>query len=229
MSHSAPPRDAFRVDAAPRAQSEPRAIAAAPFRRVLIANRGEIAVRVQRTLREMGIGTVAVFHRVDADAPHVAGADQAVELIGDTAVAAHLDGAQIVAAALASGADAIHPGYGFLSENAGFARQVAEAGLIFIGPDADTIALMGDKISARQFAEAHGVPVAPSVMPTGDLDAFAAEAARIGFPLLIKAAAGGGGKGMSIVREAGALREAARIAASEAQRYFGEGRVYAEV
>ncbi|MEW6124580.1 MAG: biotin carboxylase N-terminal domain-containing protein [Pseudomonadota bacterium] len=229
MSHSAPPRDAFRVDAAPRAQSEPRAIAAAPFRRVLIANRGEIAVRVQRTLREMGIGTVAVFHRVDADAPHVAGADQAVELIGDTAVAAHLDGAQIVAAALASGADAIHPGYGFLSENAGFARQVAEAGLIFIGPDADTIALMGDKISARQFAEAHGVPVAPSVMPTGDLDAFAAEAARIGFPLLIKAAAGGGGKGMSIVREAGALREAARIAASEAQRYFGDGRVYAEV
>ncbi|GGF52461.1 acetyl/propionyl-CoA carboxylase subuit alpha [Azorhizobium oxalatiphilum] len=198
------------------------------IRRVLIANRGEIAVRIQRTLRQMGVETVAIFHRVDADAPHVTGADHAIALAGDTAVAAHLDGPQIIAAARATGADAIHPGYGFLSENAGFARQVAEAGLTFIGPDAQTIALMGDKISARQFAEAHGVPVAPSVMPTGDLDAFAAEAGRIGFPLLIKASAGGGGKGMSIVREAGGLREAARLAASEAQRYFGDGRVYAE-
>ncbi|QTL05964.1 ATP-grasp domain-containing protein [Aquabacter sp. L1I39] len=199
------------------------------MRRVLIANRGEIAVRIQRTLRAMGIASVAVFHRVDAEGPHVTGADGTVELIGDSAVAAHLDGPQIVAAARASGADAIHPGYGFLSENAAFARQVAEAGLTFIGPDADTIALMGDKISARQFAEAHGVPVAPSVMPTGDLDAFAAAAEAIGFPLLIKAAAGGGGKGMSIVREPSTLREAARIASSEAQRYFGDGRVYAEL
>ena len=130
---------------------------------------------------------------------------------------------------MSAGADAIHPGYGFLSENAGFAQAVADAGLTFIGPDAETIKLMGDKISARNFAEAHGVPVAPSVMPTDDLDAFAAAAAKIGFPLLIKAAAGGGGKGMSIVRSAAELGEAARIAASEAKRYFGDGRVYAEL
>jgi len=203
--------------------------AAAPFRKVLVANRGEIAVRVIRTLRAMGIASVAIHHPVEARAKHVRLADEAVEITGQTPVAAHLDGAQIVEAALRAGADAVHPGYGFLSENAGFARRVAEAGLVFIGPDADTIALMGDKISARDFAAAHGVPVAPSVMPTGDLDAFAAAAAAIGFPLLIKAAAGGGGKGMSIVRAAGDLAEAARIAASEAERYFGDGRVYAEV
>ena len=198
--------------------------AAAPFRKVLVANRGEIAVRVIRTLRAMGIASVAIHHPVEARAKHVRLADEAVEITGQTPVAAHLDGAQIVEAALRAGADAVHPGYGFLSENAGFARRVAEAGLVFIGPDADTIALMGDKISARDFAAAHGVPVAPSVMPTGDLDAFAAAAAAIGFPLLIKAAAGGGGKGMSIVRAAGDLAEAARIAASEAERYFGDGR-----
>ncbi|WP_257804216.1 biotin carboxylase N-terminal domain-containing protein [Mesorhizobium sp. J428] len=120
------------------------------------------------------------------------------------------------------------PGYGFLSENARFAAAVAEAGITFIGPDAETISLMGDKISARNFAESHGVPVAPSVMPTGDLDAFISQAEAIGFPLLIKAAAGGGGKGMNIVRSAADLREAARLASSEAQRYFGDGRVYAE-
>jgi propionyl-CoA carboxylase alpha chain/3-methylcrotonyl-CoA carboxylase alpha subunit/acetyl-CoA/propionyl-CoA carboxylase biotin carboxyl carrier protein len=202
---------------------------AIPFRKILVANRGEIACRVMRTLGELGIGSVAIHHRVEANARHVRMADAAVEIFGETPVAAHLDGKQIVAAALAAGADAIHPGYGFLSENAEFAHAVAAAGLTFIGPDADTIRLMGDKISARNFAAAHGVPVAPSVMPTGDLDAFAADAARIGFPLLIKAAAGGGGKGMSIVRAAADLSEAARIAASEAKRYFGDGRVYAEL
>jgi len=200
-----------------------------PFKKILVANRGEIACRVFRTLAEMGIGSVAIHHRVEAKARHVRMADEAVEITGDTPVAAHLDTAQIIAAARQTGADAIHPGYGFLSENAGFAKAVADAGLTFIGPDADTISLMGDKISARNFAEAHGVPVAPSVMPTGDLDAFAAAATAIGFPLLIKAAAGGGGKGMSIVRSADALHEAARVAASEAKRYFGDGRVYAEV
>lgn len=198
------------------------------FHKVLIANRGEIACRVMRTLAEMGIASVAIHHRVEARAKHVRMADEAVEIAGDTPVAAHLDIAQIVAAARATGADAIHPGYGFLSENARFAAAVAEAGIAFIGPDAETISLMGDKISARNFAEAHGVPVAPSVMPTGDLDRFVAQAEAIGFPLLIKAAAGGGGKGMNIVRSASDLREAARIASSEAQRYFGDGRVYAE-
>ena len=199
-----------------------------PFQKVLVANRGEIACRVMRTLAEMGIASVAIHHRVEARAKHVRMADQAVEITGDTPVAAHLDIAQIVEAAKKTGADAIHPGYGFLSENARFAAAVAEAGITFIGPDARTISLMGDKISARNFAEAHGVPVAPSVMPTGDLDAFIGQAEAIGFPLLIKAAAGGGGKGMNIVRNAGDLREAARIASSEAQRYFGDGRVYAE-
>jgi acetyl/propionyl-CoA carboxylase alpha subunit len=201
---------------------------AALFKKVLVANRGEIACRVMRTLAEMGVASVAIYHRVEARAKHVRMADEAVEIRGDTPVAAHLDIDQIIAAAKATGADAIHPGYGFLSENARFAAAVADAGITFIGPDAETISLMGDKISARNFAEAHGVPVAPSVMPTGDLDAFVAQAEAIGFPLLIKAAAGGGGKGMNIVREAGSLREAARIASSEAQRYFGDGRVYAE-
>ena len=200
-----------------------------PISKVLVANRGEIAIRVMRTVCEMGLASVAVHHRVERNAAHVRAADEAVELTGETPVAAHLDADQIIAAAKSTGADAIHPGYGFLSENAGFARAVAEAGLTFIGPAADTISLMGDKISSRNFAEEHGVPVAPSVLPTDDLDAFAAEAEKIGFPLLIKASAGGGGKGMSIVRSSDTLREAARIAGSEAQRYFGDGRVYAEL
>ncbi|HMN71140.1 MAG TPA: biotin carboxylase N-terminal domain-containing protein [Rhodoblastus sp.] len=198
------------------------------FRKVLVANRGEVAVRVMRTLREMGIASLAIHHRVEANAAHLRFADEAREVHGETPVAAHLDADQIVAIACACGADAVHPGYGFLSENAAFARRVAAAGLTFIGPDADTIDLMGDKISARNFAAANGVPVAPSVQANENIDAFIAEAGRIGFPLLIKAAAGGGGKGMSIVRDAAELRERARIAASEAQRYFGDGRVYAE-
>ncbi|MFC4669269.1 acetyl/propionyl/methylcrotonyl-CoA carboxylase subunit alpha [Seohaeicola nanhaiensis] len=200
-----------------------------PFTKVLIANRGEIACRVIRAVHAMGLTAVAVHHAVEAKARHVREADEAVELTGDTPVAAHLDIAQIIAAAQATGAGAIHPGYGFVSENAAFARAVEEAGLVFIGPAAETIALMGDKISSRNFAEQHGVPVAPSVLPTDDLDRFAADVAKIGFPVLIKASAGGGGKGMSIVRTSGELREAARIAASEAQRYFGDGRVYAEL
>jgi propionyl-CoA carboxylase alpha chain/3-methylcrotonyl-CoA carboxylase alpha subunit/acetyl-CoA/propionyl-CoA carboxylase biotin carboxyl carrier protein len=198
------------------------------FAKVLVANRGEIACRVIRTLDAMGIASVAIHHRVETGARHVRMAGEAVEIIGDTPVAAHLDIGQIIAAAKEAGVDAIHPGYGFLSENARFAAAAADAGITFIGPDAGTIALMGDKISARKFAEAHGVAVAPSVMPTDDLDEFMAKAEAIGFPLLIKAAAGGGGKGMSIVRSAGDLRGAARLAASEAQRYFGDGRVYAE-
>ena len=198
------------------------------FRKILIANRGEIACRVIRTLDAMGIASVAIHHPVEARAKHVRMAGEAVAIDGETPVAAHLDIDAIVAAALATGADAIHPGYGFLSENARFAAAVGAAGLTFIGPSPETIALMGDKISARDFAQAQGVPVAPSVMPTGDLDDFIARAEGIGFPLLIKAAAGGGGKGMSIVRSAEGLREAARIASGEAQRYFGDGRVYAE-
>jgi propionyl-CoA carboxylase alpha chain/3-methylcrotonyl-CoA carboxylase alpha subunit/acetyl-CoA/propionyl-CoA carboxylase biotin carboxyl carrier protein len=195
---------------------------------VLIANRGEIACRILRTLRSVNVGSVAIHHAVESGARHVRMADEAFEIRGDTPVAAHLDGGQIIDVALRSGADAIHPGYGFLSENAPFAKAVKEAGLVFIGPDSETIELMGDKISARNFARAQGVPVAPSVTPTGDFDAFRAAAEGIGFPLLIKAAAGGGGKGMSIVRDARELAEAGRIASSEALRYFGDGRIYAE-
>ena len=198
------------------------------FRKMLIANRGEIACRVMRTLAEMGIASVAIHHRVEARARHVTMADEAVEIPGETPVAAHLDIERIIEAARATGADAIHPGYGFLSENARFAAACAAAGIAFIGPDAETISLMGDKISARNFAEENGIAVAPSVMPTDDIEAFARQAEAIGFPMLIKAAAGGGGKGMSIVRNAAGMREAARIASSEALRYFGDGRVYAE-
>lgn len=199
------------------------------LRKVLIANRGEIACRIIRTLREMGISSVAIHHPVEARARHVREADEAIEIAGETPVAAHLDVGAIIAAARQAGADAIHPGYGFLSENARFAQAVQDAGIVFIGPDPETIALMGDKISARRFAEEQGVPVAPSVMPTEDLAAFLTEARAIGFPLLIKAAAGGGGKGMSIVRSADELEEAASRASSEALRYFGDGRVYAEL
>lgn len=198
------------------------------FAKILIANRGEIACRVMQTLRAMNIASVAIHHRNEAAAKHVRMADEAYEISGDTPVSAHLNIQQIIAVAQATGADAIHPGYGFLSENAAFAQAVFDAGMTFIGPDAATISLMGDKISARNFAQAHGVAVAPSVMPTEDLATFLTEAETIGFPLLIKAAAGGGGKGMSIVRASSELGEAARVAASEALRYFGDGRVYAE-
>ncbi len=180
-------------------------------------------------MHPLGLASVAIYHRVEAQARHVRMAGEAIEILGETPVAAHLDAQQIIEAARRTGADAIHPGYGFLSENAAFAEAVAEAGLTFIGPDAETIKLMGDKISARNFAEAHGVPVAPSVTATGDIDAFIADAAKIGFPLLIKAAAGGGGKGMKIVRSADELAAAATGASSEAERYFGDGRIYAEV
>lgn len=200
-----------------------------PFRKILVANRGEIACRVMRTVAEMGIATVAIHSRMEAQAKHVRYADEAISINADTPVSAYLDSDRIIEAALSMGVDAIHPGYGFLSENAQFSAAVSAAGITFIGPDSDTISLMGDKISARNFAEIQGVPVAPSVMPTGDMDAFVQEAAAIGFPLLVKAAAGGGGKGMSIVCNSAELREAARLASSEAERYFGDGRIYAEI
>jgi acetyl/propionyl-CoA carboxylase alpha subunit len=197
------------------------------LRRVLIANRGEIAWRILRTLRAEGIASVAVYHHEDRAAPHVQQADAAVELQAQVPTAAYLDQAQIIAAAQRTEADAIHPGYGFLSENATFAERVAGAGLTFIGPDAQAMRLMGDKIHARAFAVEQGVPVAPSIIAS-DAGSVAAQAAQIGFPLLIKAAAGGGGKGMRIVRSAAELPESLRIAAAEAQRYFGDARVYAE-
>jgi len=196
--------------------------------KVLVANRGEIACRIMRTLRLQGIPSVGVYHHEDRSAPHIELADERVLLEADAPVAAYLDQEQLVAAAQQAGADSIHPGYGFLSENASFAERVTNAGLVFIGPDAAVIRLMGDKIRARGFAVEHEVPVAPSIALDGDLERFTAHADTIGFPLLIKAAAGGGGKGMRKVRSASELEENARIAVAEAQRYFGDGRIYAE-
>lgn len=198
------------------------------LKKVLIANRGEIACRVIRTLRAEGIASVAVYHHEDRSAPHVSMADEALPLEAGVPTAAYLDQEQLVAVARRVGADAVHPGYGFLSENASFAARVEAEGLVFIGPDPTVIELMGDKIHARDFARKHGVPIAPSAVQQGSLDEFIAGATAVGFPLLIKAAAGGGGKGMRIVRRVADLADNVRAAAGEAQRYFGDGRVYAE-
>ncbi len=198
------------------------------FTTVLVANRGEIACRIIRTLKSLGIASVAVYHHDDRRAPHVALADRAVELTGAVPVQAYLDAGQIIAVAKATGAQALHPGYGFLSENADFAEAVTTAGIAFIGPDAEVIRLMGDKIRSRRFAAEHGVPIAPSVILGEDRDAAIAQARDIGFPLLIKASAGGGGKGMKIVRAEAELADSIATATAEAQRYFGDGRVYAE-
>jgi acetyl/propionyl-CoA carboxylase alpha subunit len=196
--------------------------------KVLVANRGEIACRIIRTLRALSVVSVAVYHHDDRAAPHVELADEQVLLEADVPTAAYLDQTQLIAAARSTGADSVHPGYGFLSENASFAEHVTSAGLTFIGPDASVIRLMGDKIRARKFAAEQGVPVTPSVVHETDFDHFATQVGRIGFPVLIKAAAGGGGKGMRIVRAAAELLDNARIAESEAQRYFRDGRIYAE-
>ena len=199
-----------------------------PFRTVLVANRGEIAMRVLRTVKAMGLRGAVVYHAADRDAPAAAAADIAIPISGSTPVGAYLDADEILRAAREANADAIHPGYGFLSENAAFARRVADAGLVFIGPGPEAIDLMGDKVRARGFVERRGFPVAPSAIEDDDPASFAARAAKVGFPLLIKPSAGGGGKGMRIVREAGALDGEITRARSEGQRYFGDGRLYVE-
>ena len=199
-----------------------------PFQSVLIANRGEIASRIVRTVQRLGLRAVVVHHAVDAGTPAVRQADAAIEIHGATPVAAYLDGAQIIEAARGAGAGAIHPGYGFLSENAGFARACAQAGLVFVGPSPEVIDLMGDKVRARAFVAQGGFPVAPSAIEDDDPASFAERALAVGFPLLIKPAAGGGGKGMRVVREAAQLGAELERARSEGQRYFGDGRLYVE-
>jgi acetyl/propionyl-CoA carboxylase alpha subunit len=198
------------------------------IRSVLVANRGEIALRILKTVKRLGLRGTVVYHALDCDSPAVAFADEAIEIAGATPVAAYLDGAAIVAAAQYAGADAIHPGYGFLSENASFAHAVEAAGLIFIGPRPETIALLGDKIRARAFVARNGFPVAPSAIEDDDPASFAARARELGAPLLIKPSAGGGGKGMRIVREMELLDEELDRARSEGLRYFGDGRLYVE-
>jgi 3-methylcrotonyl-CoA carboxylase alpha subunit len=199
------------------------------FRRVLIANRGEIAVRIMRTCREMGIATVAVYSEPDAQALHVRVADRAVAIGPAAAADSYLNIDRIVAAARETGADAVHPGYGFLSENDRFATACDDAGLVFIGPPPAALALMGSKIAARGLAAHAGVPVVPGGVPDDQsAEAIAAMAARTGYPVLIKPAAGGGGIGMKVVRDAAMLDGAATQARREAMAAFGDGTLYVE-
>ena len=200
-----------------------------PLRRLLVANRGEIAVRVFRTAREMGIGTVAVFAEDDAGAVHVSRADHAESLGGGALADTYLSTDAILAAARRSGADAIHPGYGFLSENAAFARAVEDAGLVWVGAPPEAIEEMGDKLRARARMQKAGVPVVPgSESGARDDRALSAEAERLGYPLLVKASAGGGGKGMSRVDRAEDLRPALAEGRRIAAAAFGDDSVYLE-
>jgi acetyl-CoA carboxylase biotin carboxylase subunit len=199
------------------------------IKKVLIANRGEIALRVIRTLREMGIRSVAVFSDADRMELHVRSADEAYPIGPPAPSESYLRGDKIIEVALEAGCQAVHPGYGFLSENADFARAVEEAGLIFIGPTADSIARAGDKVVARRTMLAAGVPVIPgSDGPVGDPDELAGIAARIGFPVALKAVGGGGGKGIRVVYEEGELRAAFERASSEAASAFGNAAMYVE-
>jgi propionyl-CoA carboxylase alpha chain len=196
-----------------------------PITKLLVANRGEIACRIMRTARAMGIATVAVYSEPDADAAHVRAADEAVALGGSTAAESYLVVDKLLEAARRTGADAVHPGYGFLAENAAFARACADAGLVFVGPSPDVIAAMGDKLRAKELLAAAGVPVLRSVTVTGDeipaLDG-------VPFPVLVKASAGGGGKGMRIVASAAELADAVAAARREAAAAFGDDTVFIE-
>src|SRR2546430_3071355 len=200
-----------------------------PFTRILVANRGEIAVRVMRACRELGIESVAVYSEPDRSALHVRQADHAYPIGPAAAADSYLRIDKLIAVAKASGAEAVHPGYGFLSERAAFAQACADAGLVFIGPSARAITAMGDKVEARRLMRKAGVPVVP-----GSDDALGSDAevekvaSEMGFPLMLKAAGGGGGKGMRLVESADKLKSALRGARSEARSAFGDDRVYVE-
>lgn len=199
------------------------------IRNVLIANRGEIALRVIRACRTAGIGTVAVYSDADAAAPHVHAADTAVRIGPPPAAESYLDVGALIDAARRTGADAVHPGYGFLSERAHFAKAVEDAGLIFIGPTADSITRLGSKTGARRIMEAAGVPVVPGAAPEDQSDeALTAAATALGVPLLVKPASGGGGIGMKTVRHLDDLATALPQARREAQAAFGNPRLYLE-
>jgi propionyl-CoA carboxylase alpha chain len=197
------------------------------FSTLLIANRGEIACRVIRTAQAMGLHTVAVYSEPDADAPHVALADEAVALRGATATQTYLNIDALLDAAALTQADAVHPGYGFLSENAAFAQACVNAGLVWVGPDSDVIAAMGDKIAAKRVMRQAGVPVLADAVVVADTDLQEA-GAGVGYPLLVKAAAGGGGKGMRLVSDAAELGDAVAAARREAAGAFGDDRVFLE-
>lgn len=199
------------------------------FSKVLVANRGEIAVRVMRTLREMGIRSVAVYSDADRDALHVRTADEAVCLGDPRPAESYLSIDKLVDAARRTGAEAIHPGYGFLAENPAFARRVVEAGLVFVGPPAEALERVGNKTEARRAMRRAGVPIIPGMdAAEADVAKLAQAAAKIGYPVLVKAAEGGGGKGMRIVSSAADLEAAAEAATREALAAFGDGSIYLE-
>lgn len=202
---------------------------ASMFKRVLIANRGEIARRVIRTCRHMGIETVAVYSEADQEALFVREADQAFLLGPAPATASYLNVEAVLEAARQSGAEAVHPGYGFLSENTAFARRCAEMGLVFIGPEPHAVEAMGQKIPARNLMKAAGVPVAPGTAePVEDLELALVSAEQIGYPVLVKPSAGGGGIGMTVVEGPEKLKAALKTAQGRAQRAFGSGAVFLE-
>ena len=198
------------------------------FESVLVANRGEIAVRVIGTCQRLGVKAVAVHSEADAGALHVRVADESVLLGPAPAAESYLDIGRVLEAAQVTGVQAIHPGYGFLAENAEFARRVTDAGLVWVGPAPEAIEAMGDKVAARAAMAAAGVPVAPGTDPLPDADAAAAAAARIGYPVMVKAAAGGGGIGMAAVDDEPALRTAYETARTRAERFFGSPAVFLE-
>jgi acetyl-CoA carboxylase biotin carboxylase subunit len=199
------------------------------FSKVLIANRGEIALRVIRTLKELGIATVAVYSEADADALHVRHADEAYEIGPAPAAESYLRGERILEVAVSAGADAIHPGYGFLAENAAFARACADAGVVFVGPPPEAIEAMGSKIRARETMRAAGVPIVPgTTAPVESLDAAAAAAREIGYPVALKAAGGGGGKGFRVAHAPDQIEKAFGGASGEGERFFGDPTVYVE-
>ena len=200
-----------------------------PFFKILVANRGEIALRVMRTARRLGYGVVAVYSDADRDALHVREADQAVRIGEALPAQSYLRIDAIIAAAKASGASAVHPGYGFLAENEDFAQACRDAGLVFIGPSPEAIRAMGNKAGAKDIMQKAGVPCVPGYQGADQSDAvMLAEAKKIGFPVMIKAVAGGGGRGMRLVADAAAFPDALRSARSEAQGAFGDPTVILE-
>lgn len=199
------------------------------IKKLLVANRGEIAIRVMRTCREMGIRTVAVYSDADRNALHVRYADEAYYLGPPPSRESYLLGDKIIEICLANGVDAVHPGYGFLSERPEFAKNLAKANIIFVGPGAESMELMGSKIASKQAVAKFGVPLVPGLMEAiTDIDAARNVASEIGFPVLIKASAGGGGKGMRIVNNAGEFETNMHMAQSEAMSSFGDDSVFIE-